>query len=282
MEMEINTTAVIGLGLIGGSMCKAIKFNTDQTVVGYDIDDVTMKRAILVGAIDEPLTSPDQLADCDMILLTAYPDASIQFLRDNAASFKKGALVVDCCGTKRRICETGFPLAAQYGFRFIGGHPMAGTHNSGFKYAREDLFKGATMVMVAGENEDIRFLEAVKALFLTLGFGAVTFTSAADHDRVIAYTSQLAHVVSNAYVKSPSAHSHKGMSAGSYKDLTRVAKLSETMWTELFLDNADNLAAELDGLIAELGKYSGAIKAGDAGTLRALLREGREIKEREG
>lgn len=280
--MEINTVAVIGLGLIGGSMCKAIKFNTENKVLGYDISDTTIKRAVLVGAVDEVMTHPSQLSECDMVILTVYPSAAEKYLIDNAEYIKKGSVVIDCCGTKRNICETGFALAEKYGFHFIGGHPMAGTHNSGFKFAREDMFKNATMVMVTKENEDIRLLENVKAEIMKLGFGSVTFASAEDHDRVIAYTSQLAHVVSNAYVKSPTSHSHKGMSAGSYRDLTRVAKLSEDMWTELFIENADNLSNELNILINELTKYNNAIKSGDSETLRKLLREGREIKEREG
>lgn len=279
--MDINKVAVIGLGLIGGSICKAIKFHTEYTVLGYDISEITLKRAVLVGAIDGVLCTDEELGECDMVILAAYPAVSMEYLTKNAGNFKKNAVVIDLCGTKRSICSHGYRLAAEHGFNFIGGHPMAGTHNSGFKYSREDMFKNATMVMVAKKDEDIRLLEAVKAEFISFGFGAVTFTSADIHDRVIAYTSQLAHVVSNAYVKSPSSHSHKGMSAGSYKDLTRVAMLNEDMWSELFLDNADNLSNEIDILINELSKYSAAIKNRDLAALKNLLREGREIKERE-
>jgi Prephenate dehydrogenase len=277
-----QNVAVVGLGLIGGSMCKAIKFNTDCTVLGYDISNVTLKHAILIGAIDGVIERADDLSSCDVVIIALCPEAAAEYIKNNAQYIKKGALVFDCCGTKRNICTVGFELAAKHGFRFLGGHPMAGTHNSGFKYAREDMFTGATMVIVARGDEEITFLESVKSqLMSSIGFGAVTFAAAEEHDRIIAYTSQLAHVVSNAYVKSPTAQGYKGMSAGSYRDLTRVAKLSEHMWTELFLENADNLSSELDTIIGELTKYNDAIKSGDAKTLTSLLREGREIKEKE-
>jgi len=274
--------AVIGLGLIGGSICKAIKFNTNHAVAGYDISDMATKHAILVGAVDSVIESAEGLSVCDIVIVALCPEAAAEYLKNNAPFIKKGAVVIDCCGTKRAICTLGFDLAEKHNFHFLGGHPMAGTHNSGFKYAREDMFNGATMVIVARGDENIKFLEFVKTqLISSIGFGAVTFTSSEEHDRIIAYTSQLAHVVSNAYMKSPTAQSHKGMSAGSYRDLTRVAKLSEKMWTELFLENGDNLSSELDKIISELTKYNDAIKSRDAVTLTSLLKEGREIKEKE-
>ena len=186
---------------------------------------------------------------------------------------------MDTCGTKRQVCETCFTLAEEYGFTFVGGHPMAGTQFSGFKHSRATLFKGASMIIVPPRYDDMAFFARIKELLAPCGFGRVTVTDGARHDEMIAFTSQMAHVVSNAYIKSPTARAHKGFSAGSYKDLTRVAWLNEQMWTELFLENRDNLIRELDGFLDSVRAYRDAMAAGDANALRELLAEGRKIKE---
>ena len=275
--MDRQMIGVVGLGLIGGSMCKAL-IKAGHVVVGMDADKTTEDYARLAGVIDDKLT-PERLSQCDYLFIALYPQAAVDYLTRNAASIKPGAVVMDLCGVKRAVCAPCFELARQHGFNYIGGHPMAGTQFSGIKYARDDLFQNATMVMVTREDEDIYLLGRVRELLRDAGFKAVTLTTAEKHDEMIAFTSQLAHVVSNAYVKSPTARAHHSFSAGSYRDLTRVAKLNETMWTELFLDNADYLASELDWIIGAMGEYRDAIKAGDAETLKRLLREGRERKE---
>ena len=275
--MDRQMIGVVGLGLIGGSMCKAL-IKAGHVVVGMDADKTTEDYARLAGVIDDKLT-PERLSQCDYLFIALYPQAAVDYLTRNAASIKPGAVVMDLCGVKRAVCAPCFELARQHGFNYIGGHPMAGTQFSGIKYARDDLFQNATMVMVTREDEDIYLLGRVRELLRDAGFKAVTLTTAEKHDEMIAFTSQLAHVVSNAYVKSPTARAHHSFSAGSYRDLTRVAKLNETMWTELFLDNADYLASELDWIIGALGEYRDAIKSGDAETLKRLLREGRERKE---
>ena len=271
--------AIVGLGLIGGSIAKAIKYNTDNTVYGYDIDRGVLLKAKLLGAVDEELTS-DILPTCDMVILGLYPNDTLEFVRTHADKIKKGAIVMDSCGVKRVVCEPLWKVASETGFTLIGAHPMAGLHFSGFEYSDVGMFSEASMIIIPSKDVKIEDLEAVKNLYLKLGFTNIQISTPEKHDKIIAYTSQLAHVVSNAYVKSPEAEVHKGFSAGSYKDLTRVAKLNETMWTELFLENEDNLINEVDGIIANLQKYSKALKEHDAVTLKALLKEGRERKEK--
>lgn len=270
--------AVIGLGLIGGSLARALKGLENVKVLGYDIDESTVLQSKLFGVTDEVI-SEKNIGECDYIFVALYPKATEKFLADNMKNIKKGAVVVDCAGVKTSICEKCFCLAKTGGFRFIGGHPMAGTQFSGFKYSRATMFEKASMILVPDKDEKIETLENLKAILVKIGFKSVTITTAKEHDRIIAYTSQLAHVVSNAYVKSPNARVHKGFSAGSYKDLTRVAKLNPRMWTELFMENKENLTAEIDGIIAELKKYSDAIKNEDAETLEKLLDEGSKIKD---
>ena len=274
------TVGIVGLGLIGGSLAKAYH-EAGHCVLAYDIDSSVTAFAQMANAIDEAL-SEENIAQCDLLLLAVYPQAAIDYLAQYAALLRKDAVVVDCCGTKRIVCGACFKIAKEHGFLFVGGHPMAGTHFSGFKYSRATLFKGAPMVLVPPVLDDMQMIERVCKLLDAPCFGHFSVTTAEKHDEMIAFTSQLAHVVSNAYVKSPTARSHKGFSAGSYKDLTRVAWLNPQMWTELFLDNRDHLIAELDGLCSELQKYRDALSEGNSETLCALLEEGKRCKEEVG
>ena len=269
---------IVGLGLIGGSMAKAYRRSPEVRILGCNRNATIEDFAILSGAVDEKL-SMENIGDCDLLLLTAYPQAAQDYLRQAAPYISKKTVVMDCLGTKRSICDMAFPLAAEYGFTFVGGHPMAGTQFSGFKYARADLFDGAPMVIVPPRYDDMELLDHVKKLLQPVGFGSITVTTAERHDERIAFTSQMAHIVSNAYIKSPTAGGHKGFSAGSYRDLTRVAWLNPEMWAELFLENGDNLVKELDYLMEKLGEYRSAIEARDSKTLIKILDEGRMRKK---
>ena len=271
------TVGICGLGLIGGSMAKAYKA-ASHTVLGYDTDEATLGYATLAGICDGVL-SENNISECDLIFIALYPMAAIEYLVRIAPLISKNTTVIDLCGTKLKICECGFLLAEKYGFTFVGGHPMAGTQYSGIKYSKSTLFKNAPMVLVPPVYNDISFLDKIKQLLAPAGFGKISVTTAIEHDKMIAFTSQLAHVISNAYVKSPTAQNHKGFSAGSYKDLTRVAWLNENMWTELFLENKDPLLFELDTIIRSLTQYRHAILENDYDKLRSLLRDGRIAKE---
>lgn len=270
---------IVGLGLIGGSLAKAFKHYTQHTVFGYDLNDATTQYAVMTGTIDKAL-SKENINTCDYIFLAIYPGATIEYIASNAALIKKEAVVIDCGGIKRAICDACYPIAEKHGFTFIGGHPMAGLHYSGLKYAKADLYNGASMILTPKDTNDILLLERVTAILKSIGFGSVTVTTPEHHDKIIAFTSQLAHVVSNAYVKSPQAQVHRGFSAGSYKDLTRVARLNEIMWTELFLENKDNLLFEIDNIISSLNEYKTALENDDANKLLALLKDGSDRKER--
>ena len=274
---------IVGLGLIGGSMARAYREYATENKLEYRIFASDKNRTIidfarLEGTIDGFL-DVEMLGKCDLVFIALYPVAAIEYLKENASVFKKDALVMDLCGTKRDICKVGFALAREHGFTFVGAHPMAGTHNFGYKYSKSTLFKGAPMVIVPPRFDDIALLGKIKELLLPASFGKFSFTDADYHDKMIAFTSQLAHVVSNAYVKSPTAKEHKGFSAGSYKDLTRVAWLNENMWSELFIENREPLLFEIDSLIESLTEYRNAISDGDSERLTSLLRDGRVAKE---
>ncbi len=269
---------IIGLGLIGGSLAKSIKTNTEHRVYGYDLQDSVVKRAQLVEAIDGVLDD-EKLAQCKIVLIALYPDQIEACLKEYADKFPVGSIVVDCGGIKRDICRLGQSLAANRGWTFCGGHPMAGIEKSGFAAARQSLFAKATMILVTHPDvKDLAWLTMLKRFFLSLGFGRIKIATPEEHDRIIAYTSQLAHVLSSAYVKSPSALVHTGFSAGSFKDMTRVATLVPDMWSQLFLQNREPLLRELNGLIERLTQYRDAIAQENREGLEMLLAEGRDVK----
>ena len=271
------TVGILGLGLIGGSMARAYS-KAGHTVLASDVDASILSFAELAGAVHGKLDETT-IGKCDLILLAIYPEGSINWLEKYAPYVNNDALVMDLCGVKSEICQRCFPLAEQYGFTFMGGHPMAGSHNSGFKASRSNLFQSAPMVLVPPRFDDIQLLQWAKDCLAPCNFGGFSVCTANEHDRLIAFTSQMPHVLSNAFIKSPTAQSHKGFSAGSYKDLTRVAWLNPQMWAELCMENRENMLFELDACIAALHSYRTALEEKDTDALISLFEEGRRRKE---
>lgn len=268
---------IVGLGLIGGSIAKAIKQNTEHEVLGTDLQESVILKAQLLEAIDGKL-SEEIIGDCDYLILALYPGATVEYMKAQGSRIKQGAVVIDCCGVKEAVCSKIYHIAAERGFSYVGGHPMAGIEFSGFEHSQKNLFKHASMILTPQTDMAIQEMDRLKKFWLSLGFNHVQLSTPEEHDRIIAFTSQLAHVVSSAYVMSPTSLKHKGFSAGSYKDLSRVAKLNESMWTELFLLNRENLVTEIDGMIERLGRYRDAINQEKEKDLWDLLHEGTERK----
>ena len=267
---------IVGLGLIGGSFAKAYK-EAGWEVLAFNRTESVRDFALLSGAVDGELNE-ENVGSCDIVLVTLYPQAAIEYVTRMAPYFGEKPIVIDCCGTKRVVCEALFPVAEEYGFSFIGGHPMAGLQYSGFKYAKPELYRNASMVLVPMDPDDVMLLGRAEELLKPAGFGRFSFTTAEKHDELIAFTSQMAHVVSNAYIKSDTALQHKGFIAGSYKDMTRVAWLNPDMWAELFLENRDNLLKEIENFLANMKEYRDALAAEDRDGLVRLLDEGRRRK----
>ena len=277
MKKQTMTIGVVGLGLMGGSFAKAYS-EAGHNVLAYNRSNATLDAAIISGIVAGELNE-ETIQTCDLVIIALYPQATIDYLQRMAPYISEHTIVMDTCGVKRNVCDACFPIAQQHGFTFVGGHPMAGTQFSGFKYSRATMYKDAAMIVVPHRQDDFELMQRVKELLSPCNFGRMTVTTAENHDRMIAFSSQMAHVVSNAFVKSPSAREHKGYSAGSYKDMTRVAWLNETMWAELFMENKDFLLQELDILLDNLGKYREALVQEDEQHMKALLKEGRLIKE---
>ncbi len=266
------TIGIIGLGLIGASLAEAIHANTHDTVLGRDIDADTMRAALGSGTVDGTLTDQNTHV-CDLIMIALYPRAARRVLAELAPHVRRGTVVMDCCGIKRAICADGKALAEQYGFAFIGGHPMAGRECWGYESAKADLYRGASMIITPDPEEDKAVVARISDYFLSLGFGKITRVTPEEHDAVIACTSQLAHVLSSSYIRSETAARHEGLSAGSFRDMTRVAALNDNMWSEIFLDNKDFLLSEIDNLIKHLDDYRQAIAANDREAIAAMMRD---------
>lgn len=277
---------IVGLGLIGGSFARGYA-QAGVRVLAWDPDEDVMVAASM-GTVAGELND-ETLGECDIIVLACYPEACIEWLEAHAQALADatdteaimGPVVIDTVGIKGIVCERAFNLARENGFYFVGAHPMAGTQFSGYAHSRADLFEGAPLVLVPPAVDDslkLELLSQVREMVRPLGFGKFSVTSAEEHDHVIAFTSQLAHVVSNAYVKSPTAQEHHGFSAGSYRDLTRVAHLNASMWAELMTDNAQYLSQELAYLIDSLAAYRDALEKKDEEQLEELLAEGDRIK----
>lgn len=274
----IQTVGIVGLGLIGGSMAKAIRKFTECELLGYDIDGAALSQALNEGVLTDVLT-PDKLAACGLVIVALYPEAAVAYVTEHRDHFRKGGLVMDCGGVKGVVCQPLEEVARSSGFYFIGGHPMAGIERSGYRHAFPELFQRASLILTPCPDTPQACLDEIWQLAQQLGFSHLQLSTPQQHDHIIAYTSQLAHVVSCAYVGSPSAPSFHGFSAGSFKDMTRVAKLNEDMWTELFLENKDALVGEIDTLVEELAAFAYTIRRGDREQLRDMLRRARCIKE---
>lgn len=269
---------IVGLGLIGGSLAKAYK-RAGAEVLGADVDAVTSGFAKLSGACDGDLTE-ENLSTCDALFLAVTTGKTIQWLQAHADKIGPDTLVIDCCGIKRQVCQVGFRLSAEQDLCFVGGHPMAGRQVGGFKNSHADMFDGAVFVIVPPDRSDIRLLTRVKNILSLAGFSRFAVMTAEEHDRIVAFTSQMSHLISNAFVKSETAGARgTQVVGGSFRDMTRVAYLDEEMWTELFMENRDHLLMELDAFLAELGRYRTVLAEEDRQGLTNLLAEGKKRKE---
>ncbi len=269
---------VIGLGLIGGSFCKALSTKTSHSVYGYDIDKTVTDKAIHDKSIISRL-EPDQFGIADITLICLHPEATIKFIEANASKLRRGSIVTDMCGIKANIVAQMSDASIESGLRYIGAHPMAGREFGGYDYSVANLYENRSFIVTPVDDTDTDALNTVTSLARETGFTRIITATPQQHDKTIAYTSQLAHIVSSAYVKSPSIKNESGFTAGSFQDMTRIATLNENMWTELFMQNRKPLIDELTTLINNLSKYRDSLLSSDSDGLKELLREGRIIKE---
>lgn len=263
--------AVIGLGIIGGSICGAL------TKAGYEVDgfgrsEASVQYALQAGYIR---ARGKNIADYDVVFIAVPPYATLDYLKNG--KFKDGALVTDICGVKEAPEKAVYEQPRNY--RYVGIHPMAGKETSGIASATPELFRGANLIITHAPQTKEEDIAEVKEYAAAMGFGKIVECTAIEHDKKIALTSQLAHIVSNAYVKSPQVKRCDGFTGGSFQDMTRIAGVDEQVWTPLYACNRENIVRELDGLIEHLTEYRDALKANDDTKLSETLKEGRLIRE---
>lgn len=269
---------IVGLGLIGGSIAKALKQNTSHQVLGMDTDQDSLLDACSCGAIDGKASLED-LKNADMVYLCVYPGGALDFAREHGPKLKEGCVLTDTCGVKTAVCAGMEELAG--GYIFVGGHPMAGKERSGFSASDPSIFVEASYIIVPGKAPQWA-VDLVEQQALSMGFGRIVRTDQKRHDQLIAFTSQVPHALACAYVTSPRCKDHQGFSAGSYRDVSRVANINHVLWSRLFLDNREALTAELDELIGNLKAIRDAVDKGEEAELRELLRRAGDIKRQAG
>ena len=264
--------AVIGLGIIGGSICASL------TKAGYSIDGVDLDKNTMQIALEKGFISgfAEDISTYDVVLIATPPHATLKILNETA--FQNNAIVSDICGIKSLMEREVYAKPRNY--RYVGLHPMAGKETSGIQSASSELFNGANLVITLNEQTNTEALQEIKTLANAMRFGRIVECSAEEHDRKIAFTSQLAHIVSNAYVKSPQVRNCKGFTGGSFQDMTRIAGVDERIWTELYMCNRAFVLEELEGLIDQLSVYRDALKEENAEKLSDALKDGRLIREK--
>ncbi len=268
---------VAGLGLIGGSVCKAVHAYTDHSVYGWNRTQSVAQKALAEHAIDGIVTQ-----DCsgfDFIIVCLYPDMTRTWIREHIQTMSRNTIVIDVSGVKTDLPEEMTALCAEYDIYYLSTHPMAGKEKAGFNVSDEGLFQGANFIMTPLSQTPKFVIAQVQNFAHQIGFRKFVITTPAQHDKMIAYTSQLAHVVSSAYVQSPEIELETGFSGGSFHDMTRIATMNEDMWTDLFLENQESLLYELDLLIQNLMSYRKALSDQDRDAIYALIRDGRLRKE---
>lgn len=267
---------VSGMGLIGGSFCKALKKYTNHTVIGYDINSDIEKLAVSENSIDRIFNG--DYSGIDIIIVCMYPEITEQYFYSTVPRMEKNTLITDVCGIKGEMSERLHKLTRQYGISYIPIHPMAGKEVGGYSNSSADLYIRANMVITPFSDSDGNKVGMLSRLSENIGFRKIVVTTPQEHDSMIAYTSQLAHIVSSAYVKSPSLEKECGFSGGSFQDMTRIATMNEDMWTSLFMQNRKNLENELSILIQNLEKYRKALEENDSRTMKKLIKEGSDLK----
>ncbi len=263
--------AVVGMGIIGGSLAGAL------TKAGYTVDGFSRSKKSIEMALEKGYIQKagDNLSAYDVVFLAVPPKATLDYL--DKATFKDGALVTDICGVKQAMEDIVYEKPRNY--RYVGIHPMAGKETSGIASASPDLFQGANIIIAVGKNTQTKDINEIKEYVTAMNFGRIVECTAKEHDKKIALTSQLAHIVSYAYVKSPEVHGSNGFTGGSFQDMTRIAGVDENVCTPLYAYNRQNIVSELSGLIEHLTVYLDALRSEDDEALSNALKEGRLIRE---
>ena len=268
---------IVGLGIIGGSLAKAFTKYTNHHIIGINRSEITVQQALNDGAIHE-IGKLDSLGKADVVYMCTYPEHIVSFMENNAGYFRKNCIITDVCGIKKNICGRLTDICEKNGLQYVGSHPMAGKEQFSYAASEAELFQNASYIIVPCKAKEYS-VQTLASLAKEIGFSTIRITTPAEHDRMIAFTSQLPHVLACAYVMSPCCKNHNGFSAGSYRDVSRVANINETLWTDLFLSNQEPLSEEISILIQNLTAIKNAVDENKAEELKKLLKQSRLVKQ---
>lgn len=271
-------TAIIGLGLIGGSIARRLRGFHDCTIAAYNRTAETILLAKQDGAIDEGSSDPAEvMEDADLIILCLYPQLNVDIVRDNLSHIKPGAVITDVSGVKGFMVEELSKILPD-SVDFIGAHPMAGREVGGYKSSTDTLFNKASFLITPTKKNKPENIALIRELAEYIGCKHVVTTTPEEHDAIIAYTSQLMHIVAVALCDNPMIERSTFFSAGSLRDCTRVAVINAEMWSELFVENKDALCARITEMQESLEKIKQATAAGDRGELEKIMKHATEQK----
>lgn len=276
METDFKTQtdfkiAIIGLGLIGGSMAYRLCGFNGGKVIGYDTNAAICKSAAERGAVADIAQNVGSAIDgADLVIIATYPDSVARIVEQNSDKFKKGAVITDICGVKSRISKE-ICSAVPDGVFYVGSHPMAGKEVEGFDNAEPTLFDGCGFIIVPTEKSDDKSIELVSSMARHLGAARIAVNTPEEHDSIIAYTSDLMHISASALCLDFNENMNLAYTAGAFRDCTRIAMINPKLWTELFLENAEHIVTEIDRFSASLNKFRDAIANGRADRLFDIL-----------
>ena len=272
--------AIIGLGIIGGSMAYALRGFKGALISGCDINPDTRKKALAANAVDEVFDTPaPAIENADLVILCVYPELICRIIHENRHHFKKGAVITDVCGVKTKIAHDITNILPE-GTTYVGGHPMAGKETDGFDSATSELFGMCGYIITPIESSTPDAIRLVRDMARYVGATRLTVATPEDHDSVIAYTSDLMHVSAAALCLDYNHKMNRAYTAGAFRDCTRIANINPELWTQLFIENKDFLLDELDSFITSVTRIRDAIKTENHSELVTMLSEVRTNKFR--
>lgn len=270
--------AIIGLGLIGGSMARRLRGFRDCTIAAYNRTKESLDIAMSDGVIDEAYSNPgDAMENADLIIMCLYPQLNIDFVRENVDRIKSGAVITDVTGVKGFIIKEMQKILPET-VDFIGGHPMAGREVGGYKSSTDTLFDNAPYIITPDRTNSPESIKLVRDMAKYIGCREVVTTTPDEHDSIIAYTSQLMHIVAVALCENPLLERSSSFAGGSLQDCTRIAVINEKMWSELFIENKEHLAYRITEFQECLETIKQATLNGDRDELEKIMKHATEQK----
>jgi prephenate dehydrogenase len=284
------TYGIVGLGIMGGSIAKAIRQNilwqngSKGQILACNRSTACLSQATAEGIVDGIYTSDevqDMLPLCDVLFICLYPHATLDFIRDNKEYFKSGSIITDISGVKG-IFEKAMPEILRPDVDFIIGHPMAGGEKEGYAHSSAQFFVNHNYILIPQSYNKPENLDVMRNLITLMGFTRITETTCDIHDYKIGFTSQLCHVIASALVESAQDEGITAFGGGSFEDLTRIAMINAPLWTELFISNKEKLVQHIDNFQKMMTEFRTAIQTEDASALKALLEDTREKRMKMG